>query len=315
VPKEWADKYKGKFDAGWDKYREEALARQIKLGIVPPGTKLAPKPAAIKDWDTLSADEKRLFARQMEVFAGYAEMADYEIGRLVKALEDLGIMDNTVFIYVPGDNGASAEGGAAGLFNELTYFNGVQETVADQLKNIDKWGGPETYPHFAAGWAVAGDAPFAWTKQVAGDYGGNKQGMVVHWPKGIKAKGEVRTQWHYITDLAPTVLEMAGLPFPKSVNGTVQKPFEGVSFAYTFDDAKAANRRVTRSISRSWAIAASTATAGSRAPSTRRRGSRSRRASLTRTRGSSSTRATTTASRSMSPRKIPRNLRRCKRSS
>jgi len=246
VPKEWADKYKGKFDAGWDKYREDALARQIKLGVVPPGTKLAPKPAAIKDWDTLSADEKRLFARQMEVFAGFAEMADYEIGRLVKAIEDLGVMDNTVFIYIPGDNGASAEGGPVGLFNEMTFFNGVPETVADQLKNLDKWGGPETYPHFATGWAIAGDAPFAWSKQVAGDYGGTKTGMVVHWPKGIKAKGEVRPQWHYITDLAPTVLEMAGLPFPKSVNGTIQKPFEGVSMAYTFNDAKAANRRHTQ---------------------------------------------------------------------
>ncbi len=246
VPKEWADKYKGKFDAGWDKYREEALARQIKLGVVPPDTKLAPKPAAIKDWDTLSADEKRLFARQMEVFAGFAEQADYEIGRLVKAIEDLGVMDNTVFIYIPGDNGASAEGGPVGLFNEMTFFNGVPETVADQLKNLDKWSGPETYPHFAAGWAIAGDAPFGWAKQVAGDYGGTKTGMVLHWPKGIKAKGEVRTQWHHIVDLAPTVLEMAGLPFPKSVNGTVQKPFEGVSMAYTLNDAKAVNRHHTQ---------------------------------------------------------------------
>jgi arylsulfatase A-like enzyme len=246
VPKEWADKYKGKFDAGWDRYREDALARQIALGVVPPGTKLAPKPAAIEDWETLSADEKRLFARQMEVFAGYAEMADYEIGRLVKAIEDLGVMDNTVFIYIPGDNGASAEGGPVGLFNEMTFFNGVPETVADQLKNLDKWGGPETYPHFATGWAIAGDAPFAWSKQVAGDYGGTKVGMVVQWPKQIKTKGEIRTQWHYITDLAPTVLEMAGLPFPKSVNGTMQKPFEGVSMAYTLNDAKAANRRHTQ---------------------------------------------------------------------
>jgi arylsulfatase len=246
VPKEWADKYKGKFDAGWDQYREDALARQIRLGVVPPGTKLAPKPVAIKDWDKLTADEKRLFARQMEVFAGFAEYADTEIGRLVKAIEDLGVLDNTLFIYVPGDNGASAEGGAVGAFNEMTYFNGIPETVADQLKNLDKWGGPETYPHFAAGWAVAGDAPFGWAKQVAGDYGGTKVGMVVHWPKGIKAKGEVRSQWHYITDLAPTVLQLAGLPFPKSVNGTVQKPFEGVSMAYTFDSAKAADRRRTQ---------------------------------------------------------------------
>jgi arylsulfatase len=246
VPKEWADKYKGKFDAGWDKYREETLARQIKLGVVPAGTKLAPKPKDIKDWNTLPADEKRLFARQMEVFAGFAEYTDREIGRLVKALEDTGAMDNTLFIYIAGDNGASAEGGMVGMFNELTYFNGVQETVADQLKNLDKWGGPETFPHYAAGWAIAGNTPFAWSKQVASDFGGTKNGTVMRWPKGIKAKGELRSQWHHVLDIAPTVLEAASLPFPKSVNGTAQKPFEGVSFAYTFNDAKAKDRHITQ---------------------------------------------------------------------
>jgi arylsulfatase len=246
VPKQWADKYKGKFDAGWDKYREEALARQIKLGVVPPGTKLAPKPEFIQDWDKLSADEKRLFTRQMEVFAGFAEQTDHEVGRLVKAIEELGALDNTLFIYIAGDNGASAEGGANGTSNELTFFNGVQQSVADQLKSLEKWGGPETYPHFAAGWAVAGNAPFAWSKQVASDYGGTKNGMVVHWPKGIKAKGELRSQWHHVVDLAPTVLQAAGLPFPKSVNGTVQKPFEGVSLAYSFNDAKAKERSRTQ---------------------------------------------------------------------
>jgi arylsulfatase A-like enzyme len=246
VPKEWADKYKGKFDGGWDAYREQTLARQIKLGVVPPGTRLAPKPKAIKDWDTLTADEKRLFARQMEVFAGFAEQADHEIGRLVKAIEDLGVMDNTLFVYIAGDNGASAEGGMVGLFNEMTYFNGIQETVGDQLKNLDRWGGPETYPHFAAGWAIAGDTPFAWSKQVASDYGGTKNGMVVHWPKGIRGRGEVRSQWHHVVDMAPTVLEAAGLPFPKSVDGSAQKPFEGVSFGYTFNNAKAKDRHLSQ---------------------------------------------------------------------
>ncbi|MGR8935758.1 MAG: arylsulfatase [Gammaproteobacteria bacterium] len=246
VPKEWADKYQGKFDSGWDKYREETLARQIRLGVVPPGTKLAPKPAAIKDWQTLSAEEQRLYARQMEVFAGFAEYADYEIGRFVQTLEDIGTMDNTVFVYIAGDNGASAEGGMNGIFNEMLYFNGLPTTVAEQLPFLDKWGGPESYPHFAAGWAVAGNAPFAWTKQVAGDYGGTKNGMVVHWPQGIRTKGELRTQWHHVVDVAPTVLEIAGLPMPKSVNGTPQQPFEGVSLAYTLNDAQAANRHHTQ---------------------------------------------------------------------
>jgi arylsulfatase A-like enzyme len=246
VSREWADKYKGKFDAGWNKYREETLARQIKLGVVPPGTKLAPKPAFIKDWDTLSPDEKKLFARQMEVFAGFAEQTDYEVGRLVKTIGDMGEMDNTLFIYIAGDNGASAEGSAFGMFNEMTAFNGVPESVADMLPKLDKWGGPETFPHFAAGWAVAGNTPFAWAKQVASDYGGTKNGMVVRWPKGIKSKGEVRTQWHHVVDIAPTVLEAVGLPFPKSVNGTVQRPFEGVGFRYTFNDANAKDRHTTQ---------------------------------------------------------------------
>jgi len=242
VAKEWSDKYKGKFDSGWDKYREAALRRQLALGIVPPGTKLAPKPAGIKDWDTLPPDEKKLYARQMEVFAGFAEQADYEIGRLVGALEDLKVMDNTLFVYIAGDNGASGEGGLNGTVNEMTYFNGVADSITEQLKQLDKWGGPETYPHFAAGWAVAGDTPFAYTKQVASDYGGTTNGMVVAWPKGIKAKGEVRSQWHHVVDVVPTVLEAAGLPFPKSVDGTPQTPLERVSFAYSFGDARAASR-------------------------------------------------------------------------
>jgi len=242
VPKEWIAKYKGRFDKGWDAMREEVLARQIKLGVVPPGTKLAPKPEAIKDWDKLSPDEKKLFTRQMEIFAAFGEYADTEIGRLVDALKETGQYDNTLVFYIVGDNGTSAEGGMSGLFNEMTFLNGVEESVQDILKRYDELGGPMSYPHMAAGWAVAGDTPFAWTKQVASSFGGTRNGMVVHWPKRIGAKGEVRSQFHHVIDVAPTVLEAAGLPEPKSVNGTVQKPIEGVSMTYTFDDAKAESR-------------------------------------------------------------------------
>lgn len=246
VPKAWADKYKGKFDQGWDKLREATLQRQLELGVVPAGAKLAGKPEAIKDWDTLSADEKKLFTRQVEVYAGFAEQTDHEIGRLVKAIEDLGELDNTLFIYIAGDNGASAEGGMNGMYNEATYFNGVIETVEDQLKHLDQWGGPETYPHMAAGWAVAFDTPFMWTKQVASNFGGTRNGMVVHWPKGIKAKNEIRSQFHHVIDITPTVLEAAHLPEPKVVKGAKQTPIEGVSLAYTFDNAKAKDRHLTQ---------------------------------------------------------------------
>jgi len=246
VPKSWIAKYKGKFDQGWDKLREETLARQKRLGVVPAETKLAPKPEAIKDWAALTPDEKKLFARQMEVFAGFGEYADTEIGRLIKALEESGQLDNTLIFYIVGDNGASAEGGMVGLYNEMTYFNGVHETVEDILKHYDELGGPTTYPHYAAGWAVAGDTPFTWTKQVASSYGGTRNGMVIHWPKGIRAKGEVRSQWHHVIDVAPTILEAASLPEPKSVNGTPQTPIEGLSMAYTFADAKAPTRHTTQ---------------------------------------------------------------------
>jgi arylsulfatase len=246
VPKKWIAKYKGKFDQGWDKYREETLARQIKLGVVPQGTRLAPKPPGVKDWDALSADEKRLFGRQMEVFAAFGEQTDHEIGRLAKAIEDIGVMDNTLFIYIAGDNGASAEGQMSGLFNEVTMFNGVPEQIEEQLRRIDNWGDPTTYPHFAVGWAIAGNTPFTWAKQVASSYGGTRNGMVIHWPKGTKSKGELRSQWHHVVDIAPTVLEAAGLPFPKVVNGTKQKPFEGVSLAYTLNDSKAKDRHLTQ---------------------------------------------------------------------
>jgi arylsulfatase A-like enzyme len=246
VPKEWIAKYKGKFDQGWDKLREETLARQERLGVVPADTQLAPKPEAIKDWDKLSDNERKLFARQMEVFAGYGEYADFEVGRLIQAIEDLGQLDNTLVFYIVGDNGASAEGTMNGLFNEMTYFNGVPESVEDILKHLDDLGGPNSYGHYAAGWAVAGDTPFTWTKQIAGSYGGCRNGMVAHWPKKITAKGELRSQWHHVIDIAPTVLEAAGLPEPKEVNGVPQIPIQGASLLYSFADAKAGSPHKTQ---------------------------------------------------------------------
>jgi len=246
APKEWIEKYKGKFDMGWDKLREQTLARQIELGVVPKGTKLAPKPEAIKDWKDLSNDEKRLFAKQMEVFAAFASHTDHEVGRLVQGIEDLGELDNTLIIYIVGDNGASAEGGMLGMFNESTYFNGVPETTSFMLEKLDQWGGPECFNHFAAGWAVAGNTPFTWTKQVASNFGGTRNGMVFHWPAGIQSKGQVRDQFHHIIDIAPTVFEAAGVPAPKEVNGIKQRPIEGVSMAYSFDAPEAADRRKTQ---------------------------------------------------------------------
>jgi arylsulfatase len=246
VPKEWIAKNKGRFDGGWDKMREATLARQIELGVVPKGTKLAPKPKDIKDWDKLSADEQKLFARQMEVYSGFAEYCDNEIGRLFDAIGDTGQFDNTLILYVIGDNGTSAEGGMFGMFNEMTYFNGVGETVEEMLKHYDDWGGPNTYPHMAAGWAVAGDTPFMWTKQIPSNYGGTRNGMIVSWPKRIQATNEVRSQWHHVIDVAPTVLEAANLPEPKSVNGVKQSPIEGVSMVYTFDQPAAASTHKTQ---------------------------------------------------------------------
>lgn len=246
VPKEWADKYKGQFDKGWDQVRLETIKRQKKLGVIPGNTQLAPRPEDIKDWDKLPAEERRLFARQAEVYAGFMAQTDYEVGRFVKALKDINEMDNTLFIYIAGDNGTSAEGGFVGMYNEMTYFNGVTEKVEDLIPLIDQWGGPETFPHMAAGWAVAFDSPFSWTKQVASDFGGTRNGAVIHWPKGIKAKGEIRSQFSHVIDIAPTILEAAGLPEPKSVNGTPQTPIEGTSMLYTFDNAKAAERHTTQ---------------------------------------------------------------------
>jgi arylsulfatase len=246
VPKHWIAKYNGKFDMGWDKLREQTLAREKQLGVVPPDAKLAPKPAAIKDWDTLTSDEKKLYAHQMEVFAGFGEMADYEIGRLIQAIRDSGQLDNTLVFYIVGDNGASAEGGMQGLYNEMTYFNGVPESIQEQLSRMKDLGGPMSYGHYNAGWAVAGDTPFTWTKQVASSFGGTRNPLVIYWPKRIKTNGEVRSQFHHVIDIAPTILEAASLPEPKMVDGTAQTPIQGVSMEYTFDDASAKSRHTTQ---------------------------------------------------------------------
>ncbi len=246
VPKEWADKYKGQFDKGWDRTRQETIDRQKKMGIIPANTRLGEKPEEIKDWDALPIGHRRLFARQAEVFAGFLEQTDYEIGRFVEALEDIGEIDNTLFIYIAGDNGTSAEGGFVGMYNEMTYFNAVTEKVEDLIPLIDKWGGPQTFPHMAAGWAVAFDSPFSWTKQVASDFGGTRNGMIIHWPNGIEEKGGLRTQFSHVIDVAPTILQAAGLPEPKIVNGTPQTPIEGVSLLDTFNDAKARERHTTQ---------------------------------------------------------------------
>lgn len=246
APKEFIEKYKGKFSQGWDKLREETLERQKKLGIVPQNTVLAPKPADIKDWDKLTPDEKRLFERQMEIFAGFAEHTDYEVGRLIAALEERGEMDNTLIFYIVGDNGSSAEGGMIGVYNENTYFNGVKETLDMQLSKIDQLGTEHTYNHFAAGWAVAGNTPFTWTKQIASNFGGTRNGMVVHWPEGIKAKNEVRSQFHHVIDVAPTIYEAVGIPAPVKVNGIDQRPIEGLSMVYSFDDVSVPDARKTQ---------------------------------------------------------------------
>jgi len=246
VPESYIAKWKGKFDEGWDAMRQQILDRQIKMGVVPAGTKLAPKPEAIQDWEKLSADQKKLFTRQAEVFAGFLDMTDHEIGRLLDAVEETGQADNTMIIFVYGDNGTSSEGGANGMYSEMTYFNGVQETVEDMLKKYDKWGGPETYPHMAAGWAVMFDTPFQWTKQVGSDHGGTKVGMAIRWPKGIKANGGLRTQFGHVIDVAPTILEAAGLPEPKIVNGIEQRQMDGTSLVYSFNDASAKERHTTQ---------------------------------------------------------------------
>ena len=247
APKEWIAKYKGQFKSGWDKLREETFARQKKLGVIPPNAKLTPRPKEIPAWNDMSPDQKRLFERQMETFAGFAEHTDHEVGRLVAQLEAIGELENTLFFYIVGDNGASAEGGPEGTYNEMMALNGIVGKADQMMEHLEDWGGPSTFPHFAIGWAWAGNTPFQWTKQVASHFGGTRNGMVLRWPRGFKSTGgAVRSQFHHVVDVAPTVLEAAHIPQPKTVNGVPQRPMDGVSMLYSTDDPKAADQRTTQ---------------------------------------------------------------------
>jgi arylsulfatase len=247
APKDWIAKYKGQFDQGWDKVREETLARQIKLGVVPPNTRLTPRPEQLPAWDALSADQKRLYARMMEVYAGALSHADYHIGRLLDAVEQSGQMDNTLVVFLMGDNGASAEGSLQGTTNEVaTAGNSVKEDLPFLLSMIDELGGPLCYNHYPVGWAHAMDTPMQWTKQVASHFGGTRNGMVIAWPARIKDKGGLRSQFCHVIDIVPTIYEAAKITPPTVLNGVEQKPLDGTSLVYTFDSTTAPTRHNTQ---------------------------------------------------------------------
>jgi arylsulfatase len=248
VPKEWSDRYRGRFDAGWDALREEILARQKELGVVPPDTRLTERPAQIPAWDAMPDALKPVLARQMEVYAGYLEHTDHHVGRLVDALEELGVLDDTLVFYIIGDNGASAEGTVNGTFNENFTFNGMGqlETAEFVAERIEEFGTPTAYNHYSVGWAHAMDTPYQWTKQVASHWGGTRNGTIVRWPRGMAARGGIRQQFHHVIDVAPTILEAAGIPQPDRVDGVEQRPMEGVSMGYTFDAADAPGRHETQ---------------------------------------------------------------------
>ena len=248
VPSAWADKYKGRFDAGWDALRDETLARQKQLGVVPPDTEMSARPTEIQAWDDVPADLKPVLARQMEVYAGFLEHTDHHIGRLIDALTELDVLDNTLVYLIIGDNGASAEGTPNGTFNEIISLNGAAafETTEFMAQRIDQFGTPAAYNHYAVGWAHAMDTPYQWTKQVASHFGGTRNGAVVHWPKGFQARGEVRSQFHHVIDVAATVLDVTDIPEPTFVNGIQQMPLHGVSMRYAFDHADAPEARKTQ---------------------------------------------------------------------
>ena len=246
APKEWIEKFKGKFDQGWDEQREQTFAKQKEMGIIPANTELTVRSPGIEAWDSLNDDQRKVFARMMEVYAGALSHADHQIGRIIDAIEEMGELENTLVIYIQGDNGASAEGSPQGLLNEMTFFNNIPEKFEEVLARMDELGGPMTFNHYPIGWAHAMDTPFQWTKQIASHFGGTRNGLAISWPKRIKAKGEVRSQFHHVIDILPTVLEAAGLEAPTLVNGVQQAPIEGVSMAYAFADAAAPSKRTTQ---------------------------------------------------------------------
>jgi arylsulfatase len=247
VPAEWREKYKGRFDQGWDALREETFARQKQLGVIPPEAELTPRHDEIPAWDEMDERLKPVLRLQMENYAGFLEHADHHVGRVIDTLETLGILDETLIYFVIGDNGASAEGSLQGTFNEGASVNAPgMETVDYLLGRIPEWGGPASSPHYAVGWAHAMDTPYQWTKQVASHWGGTRNGTIVHWPNGITAKGEVRNQFHHVIDVAPTVLEAANIPEPVQVNGVTQDPIQGVSMLYSFGDGTAPERHETQ---------------------------------------------------------------------
>jgi arylsulfatase A-like enzyme len=248
VPTEWSDHYRGQFDQGWDALREQTFARQKQLGVIPPEAELTARPEEIPAWDDMPEELRPALARQMEVYAGFLEHTDHHVGRVIDTLQDLGVLDDTLVYYIIGDNGASAEGTVNGTFNELLTLNGVSgvETPEFMAARIDQFGTPAAYNHYAVGWAHAMDTPYQWTKQVASHWGGTRNGTVVYWPRGIRARGEIRSQFHHVIDVAPTVLEAAGLPEPIEVHGVQQMPIEGVSMVYSFDDPAAAERHQTQ---------------------------------------------------------------------